>query len=59
MPSARRAIVLLGHLGRRQFGCGEPRITAVAPSVGATRSAELITLQGQYAAWLEALPEKL
>ena len=59
MPSARRAVALLGPLGHRQSRYGDPLITAVAPSVGVTLLSELITLQGHYAAWLEALPENL
>ena len=38
MPGARRAVVLLGRLGRRQYGYGDHLITAVAPRVGATQS---------------------
>jgi hypothetical protein len=59
MPSARRAVAPLGRRGRRQSGSGDPSITAVAPSVWRDAVSELIALQGQYAAWLEALPESL
>jgi hypothetical protein len=34
----RRAVVLLGPLEHRPSGYGDPSITAVAPSVGATLS---------------------
>ena len=34
-------------------------IIVVAPSAGADAISELTTLQGDYAAWLEALPENL
>ena len=50
MPSARRAVVLLGPLGHRQSGYGDQLIADIS---------KLTTLQGHYAAWLEALPENL
>ena len=38
MTDAGRAVAPLGSPGRRQSGYGDPSITAVAPSVGATLS---------------------
>ncbi len=59
MLSARHAVVPLEPLGHRQSGYGDHLITAVAPSVWCDAISELITLQGHYAGWLEALPENL
>ena len=47
----------LGPLGHRQSGYGDPLIAAVGSSVDSDAVSELTTLQGHYAAWLEALPE--
>ena len=58
MPSARHAGVLLGPLGHRQSNYGGHLITVVAKRWRDAIS-ELTTLQGDYAAWLEALPENL
>ena len=59
MPSARHAGVLLGPLGHRQSNYGGRLDHRSRAKRWRDAVSELTTLQGDYAAWLEALPENL
>ena len=59
MPSARHAVVPLGPLGHRQARIRRPLDHRSRAKRWCDAISELTTLQGHYAAWLEALPENL